>query len=144
MCLVCKNLYHLAITHLYRTLAIGPRYRGLYEYLDSLVDGKETKKSRETQWSDFCALVRRLVEHPNREQVYAVREVEVVEFEEGEEDFASDLEKKDALAMLVKALPNLQRFRSVSPSLSRRRLCPIADEQLVITGYWRRRQVSRT
>jgi hypothetical protein len=119
---VSKNLYPLVIPHLYNTLVVGPRPRELYDYLRTRYDDEEEQKSRETQWSDFRTLIRRLVDNPNPEQASAVREVEVVGFHNGENHFATDLEQKDALAMLVNALPNLQQFRFVSPRRSARRL----------------------
>ncbi|KAH8909408.1 hypothetical protein BR93DRAFT_965517 [Coniochaeta sp. PMI_546] len=116
MCLVSKCLYPLVITHLYRTLIIGPRPLKLHATIFGLIDDSSWKKSRETQWNDSRALVRRLVEDPNREQAYAVREVELLKFHGGEEDVASDLEQKDSLPALVKALPNLQHFRLLPPA----------------------------
>ncbi|OIW33160.1 hypothetical protein CONLIGDRAFT_666507 [Coniochaeta ligniaria NRRL 30616] len=115
MCLVSKNLYPLAIARLYRTLVLGPRPISFREYLNSLADGScDEKKERETQWDDSRALIRRLMGDRNREQARAVREVEVVAFQQGEEEFSFEFKQKDGLAALVNALPNLRQFRLLS------------------------------
>jgi hypothetical protein len=60
--------------------------------------------------------MRRLVEDPNGQQARAVREVEILAFlTKEDDDAAAELEQKDGLAAFVKALPNLQHFRFVSP-----------------------------
>lgn len=99
--LVSKNIYHLAIPYLYRTLVLGSRLLTWTEYLQ---DSEDLEEALETQQNDLLALTRRLVGNPNGQQAHAVREIEV----------RASWEHKEELVSLVKALPNLQHFRFVS------------------------------
>lgn len=131
LCLVSKTFYSVAVTHLYKTIQMGPRplteseyrqYRLGNIFKDDRRNKSEEKKrkkmeSRETQWHDSCTLIRRLVGDPNGVQARAVREVDVLGFSDREKNITSMLNQEGGLAALVKALPNLKHFR-LHPSSS--------------------------
>jgi hypothetical protein len=102
--LVSKNIYHLAIPYLYRTLVLGSRPGTLDDLLLDDYELENLEEAREAQQNDLLALTRRLVGNPNGQQAHAVREIEVL----------ASWEHKEELVHLVKALPNLQHFRFVS------------------------------
>jgi hypothetical protein len=92
--------------------------RDLYKPRNGLFsNARDLYKPRKAQWDNFRALIRRLAEDPDGPQARAVLEVELLPFKECEEKIASDFEQEVTLATLVKALPNLRQFRSVSPDL---------------------------
>ena len=108
LALVCKSLNSLAIPRLYSTLQVGPKPQTYADFLRRVTGGPQ-QKSWARRSDDLRSLIDRLVENPRGVQARSVREIEVMGFQDGEKDIASNLEQ--CFANLVKVLPNLQHFR---------------------------------
>lgn len=113
VCLVSKDFHTLAVPRLYGSLVIGPReqIRSQRNFFRGERDGM---KSRRRHWREFLELVGRLSQNPDRQDAHAVREVDIARFHRNEQQIAAEFEREDALAALVKALPNLAHFRYVT------------------------------
>ncbi|KAK0625013.1 hypothetical protein B0T17DRAFT_617160 [Bombardia bombarda] len=128
--LVSKKIHNSATPHLYRTLLLGPRQRRKSSFafgmrLASRMSNTK-QKLRDAQWRDTFALIRRLVTNPDGQQAHAVREVEVVVPERGEEYAVRQFEHPDkGLAAQVRALPGLRQVRPQSA------LTPALDDALL-------------
>ncbi|KAL2015122.1 hypothetical protein VTK56DRAFT_6296 [Thermocarpiscus australiensis] len=129
VCLVSKRLHHLAIPHMYHTIVVqnsSRKKRKKQNTAQQLIDvNNRHAKSRLSPWDESLSLIRRLAGQPHGEQARAVHEVEINPFKSAYD--ARDLthgfdgeelvpDVKNALAMLVKALPNIRHFRLWSPT----------------------------
>lgn len=110
LCLVSKEIYHMATTRLHRCIIMGPPdprppTRSLFSM--------ERDQRPKTPWDYVHPLLYRLLDENNTDLRNAVREVEIGTFypSEIQRSIWPDLESMNALPRLVQALPNLKHFR---------------------------------